>query len=125
MSGCLFGWILLRLVILRQTIKFKFINILVVFFYFHGVFINVYMFFTDHKMAEKGVSEWYSGRSVFITGGTGYMGKVLVEKLLRDCDNIKSIYILCRPKRGFSPAARIEQIRKLAVEYLNVIFDGT
>lgn len=79
------------------------------------------MYFTDYKMAEKGVSEWYSGRSVFITGGTGYMGKVLVEKLLRDCDNIKLIYILCRPKRGFSPAARIEQIRKLAVEYLNIM----
>lgn len=67
-------------------------------------------------MAENGVSEFYSGRSLFITGGTGYMGKVLIEKLLRDCDDIKLIYVLCRPKRGFSPAARIEQIRKLAVE---------
>lgn len=68
-------------------------------------------------MTEESVCEWYSGRSVFITGGTGYMGKVLVEKLLRDCGDLKCIYILCRPKRGFSPAARIEQIRKLAVEY--------
>lgn len=66
-------------------------------------------------MAKDSVCEWYGGRSVFITGGTGYMGKVLVEKLLRSCDDIKSIYILCRPKRGFSPDARIEQIRKLAV----------
>lgn len=63
------------------------------------------------------MTEWYGGRSIFITGGTGYMGKVLVEKLIRDCDDIKFIYILCRPKRGFSPAARIEQIRKLPVEY--------
>lgn len=67
------------------------------------------------KMSTEGVSKWYSGRSVFITGGTGYMGKVLIEKLLRDCGDIKFIYVLCRPKRGFSPAARIEQIRKLAV----------
>lgn len=66
-------------------------------------------------MEKISVKEWYSGRSIFITGGTGYMGKVLVEKLLRDCDEIKYIYILCRPKRGISPDARIEQIRKLAV----------
>lgn len=72
-------------------------------------------------MVEEGVCEWFSGRSVFITGGTGYMGKVLLEKLLRECDGIDSIYILCRPKRGFSPAARIEQIRKLAVESLKII----
>ncbi|XP_050439987.1 putative fatty acyl-CoA reductase CG5065 [Adelges cooleyi] len=66
-------------------------------------------------MAEDGIVEWFSGRSVFITGGTGYMGKVLIEKLLRSCPDIKNIYILCRPKRGFTPAARVEQIRKLAV----------
>lgn len=70
-------------------------------------------------MAKQGVSEWYGGRSVFITGGTGYMGKVLIQKLLRDCDDLKCIYVLCRPKRGFSPAARIEQIRKLAVSNEN------
>ncbi|XP_060858059.1 putative fatty acyl-CoA reductase CG5065 [Metopolophium dirhodum] len=66
-------------------------------------------------MTNESVCEWYSGRSVFITGGTGYMGKVLIEKLLRDCGGVKTIYVLCRPKRGFSPTARIEQIRKLAV----------
>ncbi|XP_015379767.1 PREDICTED: putative fatty acyl-CoA reductase CG5065 [Diuraphis noxia] len=66
-------------------------------------------------MTNQSVCEWYNDRSVFITGGTGYMGKVLTEKLLRDCGNVKNIYILCRPKRGFTPAARIEQIRKLAV----------
>lgn len=72
--------------------------------------------FADIKMGKQSVKEWYSGRSIFITGGTGYMGKVLVEKLLRDCADINYIYILCRPKRGLSPNARIEQIRKLAVE---------
>ncbi|XP_050529689.1 putative fatty acyl-CoA reductase CG5065 [Daktulosphaira vitifoliae] len=66
-------------------------------------------------MTKDGVLEWYSGRSVFITGGTGYMGKVLIEKLLRCCPGIKHIYLLCRPKRGLTPVARIESIRKLPV----------
>lgn len=66
-------------------------------------------------MKTQSVCEWYAGRSIFITGGTGYMGKVLVEKLLRDCEDVRCIYILCRAKRGFSPAARVNQITKLTV----------
>jgi FlaA1/EpsC-like NDP-sugar epimerase len=35
-------------------------------------------------------------RSIFITGATGFVGKVLVEKLLRSCPDIAKIYILVR-----------------------------
>lgn len=36
------------------------------------------------------------------------MGKVLVEKLLRDCGELSKIYILVRPKKGISPQQRYE-----------------
>lgn len=45
------------------------------------------------------VTEWYRNKTVFITGGTGFMGKVLVEKLLRTCP-VRRIYLLMRSKRG-------------------------
>ncbi|KAI4499659.1 hypothetical protein M0802_005229 [Mischocyttarus mexicanus] len=46
------------------------------------------------------IQEFYDGQNVFITGGTGFMGKLLIEKLLRSCPSIKCIYILIRSKNG-------------------------
>lgn len=51
-------------------------------------------------MEKSTVAEFYKDRSVFVTGGTGFMGKVLIEKLLRSCPQIECIYILMRPSRG-------------------------
>lgn len=36
------------------------------------------------------------------------MGKVLVEKLLRDCEELSKIYILVRTKKGQQPHERYE-----------------
>lgn len=46
------------------------------------------------------ISRWFSGRSAFVTGATGFVGKCLVEKLLRDCCDIETIYIMMRAKKG-------------------------
>lgn len=56
------------------------------------------------------IPKLYTDRSVFITGGTGFMGKVLVEKLLRSCPGIKNIYLLIRPKKGQETTARLNDL---------------
>ena len=61
------------------------------------------------------VSEWYSGKRVLVTGATGFMGKVLLEKLLRSCQNISTIYLLIRPKREKSPQQRLDEFTYLPV----------
>lgn len=55
------------------------------------------------------VLDFYSARSVFVTGFSGFLGKVLVEKLLRNVD-VKHIYVLMRGKRGITPQDRIQAI---------------
>lgn len=53
------------------------------------------------------IPEYYEGKNVLITGATGFMGKVLLEKLLRSCPGVKAAYVLVRPKAGQAPDARI------------------
>lgn len=62
------------------------------------------------------ISEWLQGRNVFITGGSGFMGKVLIYKLLVSCDHLENIFVLIRKKKDVDPQTRLqcmikEQIR--------------
>ncbi|XP_049883844.1 putative fatty acyl-CoA reductase CG5065 [Pectinophora gossypiella] len=59
-------------------------------------------------MEKPSVADFYADKSVFITGATGFMGKVLVEKLLRCCPQLKSIYVLMRAKKGQGTRERLE-----------------
>ncbi|XP_011645023.2 LOW QUALITY PROTEIN: putative fatty acyl-CoA reductase CG8306 [Pogonomyrmex barbatus] len=65
-------------------------------------------------MASR-VAEFYNDKNVFITGGTGFVGVCLIEKLLRCCPDIKNIYLLMRPKKGKQIAERLEELTKNSV----------
>jgi len=67
---------------------------------------------TSDREGESGVSipEFYAGRCVFITGGTGFIGKAVLEKLLRSCPDIAAVYVLARPKKGAAAQARINEM---------------
>ncbi|KAL6446627.1 hypothetical protein ACFW04_001252 [Cataglyphis niger] len=63
--------------------------------------------------AAKSIPTFYAGQSIFLTGATGFLGKVLIEKILRCCPNIGEIFILMRPKKGLSLNERLEKMLNL------------
>ncbi|XP_054158223.1 putative fatty acyl-CoA reductase CG5065 [Oppia nitens] len=54
------------------------------------------------------INQYYANRSVLITGGTGFIGKILCEKLIRSCPQIKTVYILLRPKPNQTIGQRLD-----------------
>lgn len=59
----------------------------------------------------KSIQQFYAGSTILVTGGTGCLGKGLIEKLLRTCKDIKCVYILLRSKRGQRSEDRLEMLK--------------
>lgn len=74
--------------------------------------------------SESEICQFYKNKSIFITGATGFLGKALVEKLLRSCQDLNTIYILIRHKKGKTPSQRLDEFLdcKVIKNILNLIF---
>jgi FlaA1/EpsC-like NDP-sugar epimerase len=66
----------------------------------------------------ESVESFFADKCVFITGATGFLGKVLLEKLLRSCQRIKRIYVLTRARADMTPQQRIDKILQSKVNLI-------
>lgn len=67
------------------------------------------------------VSDFYNGSVILITGGTGFLGKVLVEKLLR-VYTVKKVYLIIRSKNNVDCESRLTEFFKESVQYSVHVF---
>lgn len=61
-------------------------------------------------MDNVGVQEFYKGQTVLLTGATGFLGKAIIDKLLRTCPDVNKLYLLIRPKKGKDSQKRIQDL---------------
>ena len=67
------------------------------------------------------ISDFYAEKTILLTGGTGFLGKVVTEKLLRACPLVKKIYLLTRTRQGIKPQQRIEEMLQSVVGIADII----
>ncbi|KAK3917434.1 Putative fatty acyl-CoA reductase [Frankliniella fusca] len=61
----------------------------------------------SERAAQPTVAEFYAGRNVLMTGGSGFLGRMIVEQLLRTSPDIGNIYLVLRAKKGEPPQERL------------------
>ena len=54
------------------------------------------------------VREYYKGKNILLSGSTGFIGKVILEKLLRSCPELGCVYVMIRPKTGMDLMERLK-----------------
>jgi fatty acyl-CoA reductase len=47
-------------------------------------------------------AQFFESKSILLTGATGFLGKVVLEKILRSLPNFKTVYVLLRPKKSIT-----------------------
>ncbi|KAL2719276.1 fatty acyl-CoA reductase wat-like isoform X2 [Vespula squamosa] len=74
-------------------------------------YLSMNMQFSVENVEElTPIQKFYNDQNTLITGGTGFMGKLFIERLLRICLDIICIYFLIRPKKGKTPLERAEEL---------------
>jgi FlaA1/EpsC-like NDP-sugar epimerase len=66
------------------------------------------------------IQDFYRDQTIFLTGATGFLGKLILEKLLRTCA-VQKVYILVRPKHDKTLQQRFHSIFDSAVSNLELI----
>ncbi|KAL5223360.1 hypothetical protein ABZP36_028073 [Zizania latifolia] len=61
----------------------------------------------DNLDSEK-IIDYFKGKSILITGATGFLGKILVEKILRVQPDVKKIFLLVRAIDQASAKQRVQ-----------------
>uniref|UniRef100_A0A182JFZ0 Fatty acyl-CoA reductase n=1 Tax=Anopheles atroparvus TaxID=41427 RepID=A0A182JFZ0_ANOAO len=75
----------------------------------------------EFRAYHSPLKDFYQGKSVLLTGGSGFLGKLLIEKFIK-CD-VSEILLILRRKKGVSPTDRLEQLLGKEPVFVNYVKD--
>lgn len=64
----------------------------------------------DTYINGSSIEAFFAESVILLTGATGFLGKALLEKLLRSCPRLATIFILIRPKQGQTTEQRYKRL---------------
>jgi fatty acyl-CoA reductase len=59
---------------------------------------------------DSPVQQLFRGAGVLVTGSTGFLGQLLLEKLIRVCPGVKTVFLLMRSKKEKTEAKRFAEL---------------
>ncbi|CAO2038355.1 unnamed protein product [Urochloa humidicola] len=62
----------------------------------------------DNAAGGIGITEFLVGKNLLITDGTGFLAKVLIEKILRSCPSVGKIYVVIKAKDTEAASKRLQ-----------------
>ncbi|XP_030379539.1 fatty acyl-CoA reductase wat-like isoform X2 [Scaptodrosophila lebanonensis] len=68
------------------------------------------MYTSSNAEDLSAIQQLFYGSTIFVTGGTGFLGKILLNKLFTSCPGINTIYVLVRNKKNKNVHTRVEEI---------------
>ncbi|XP_037033538.1 putative fatty acyl-CoA reductase CG5065 [Bradysia coprophila] len=63
-----------------------------------------------YSSTKSDMQEFYKGKNIFITGSSGFMGKVLLEKILASFPDVGHVYVLIRGKKNQTFSDRLQKL---------------
>ncbi|KOX76757.1 Fatty acyl-CoA reductase 1 [Melipona quadrifasciata] len=64
----------------------------------------------EESNCKSQIRKFYAGKHILLTGCTGYLGTIILEKLLRTCTEISKVYILVREKANMAIEDRMKKL---------------
>ncbi|XP_058062402.1 fatty acyl-CoA reductase wat-like [Anopheles bellator] len=71
----------------------------------------------EFRAYRSPLKDFYDGKTVLLTGGSGFLGKLMIEKLVK-C-NVAKILLILRPKKGVKPVDRLEELLGKEAVFVN------
>ncbi|CAH1397028.1 unnamed protein product [Nezara viridula] len=83
--------------------------------------LNIVSTWSKSVVAMGRIQEFFASKTVLVTRATGFLGGVLIERLLSSCPDLEEIFVVARPRKGQSPIQRLQFLLSLPVSSIQYV----